>query len=71
MTLQDKTKYQVMLKINGGEPFTSKRSWLVKQTAIDHLKNSLDSGVFAWGTLIKLDLNGALIGCEEYTYEVV
>jgi len=71
MGIADKTKYQVMMKMNGGEPLTSKRSWLNKNTAIEWLKSGLDSGHFEWGTLIKLDLNDSLIDCEEYYYEAV
>ncbi len=66
MTLQEKTKYQVMLKAVGGEPMTSKRSWLLKDNALDYLRKSLESGVFAWGTLLILDINDSLIACEEY-----
>lgn len=71
MTLRDKTKYQVMLKLKDGEPLTSKRSWLVKANALDYLKNSLDTGSFAWGTLLVLNINDSLIDCEEYFYEAV
>lgn len=71
MTLQDKTKYQVMLKLKNGEPLTTKRSWLVKETALEYLKNSLNTGSFAWGTLLVLNINDSLIDCEEYYYEAV
>ena len=71
MTLQDKTKYQVMLRPKNGEPLTSKSSWLVRDTALDYLKNSLDTGIYAWGTLLVLNINESLIDCEEYYYEAV
>ncbi len=71
MSLQDKTKYQVMLKQKDGEPLTSKRTWLVKETALDYLKSSLESGAFVWGTLLVLDINNSLTHCEELYYELV
>ena len=66
MGLADKTKYQVIMKLKDGEPLTSPRTWLSKDNAMEYLKNSLDQGYFAWAALIKLDINSALVGVEEY-----
>lgn len=64
--IADKTKYQVILKLISGEPLTSKRSWLSKENAIKYLEESLDQGLFEWGTLVKLDINDSLIDVEEF-----
>ena len=68
MSIREKTKYQVMLKLKNGEPLTSKRSWVHKPNALEHIKNSLDTGSFAWGALLCLHINGSLIGVEEYYF---
>jgi len=66
MGLADKTKYGVILKEVGGQPLTLERTWLSKKTALQHIFNSLDSGVFSWGTLLTMTINGELIESEEF-----
>lgn len=59
-------KFKVVLKQVGGEPFTTEKEWSVREGAKEYILRSLESGVFAFGSLVTLDADGALLKCDEF-----
>lgn len=66
MGLWDKRKYGIMSCMKGGEPLTSDRTWLNKETALASIERTLEQGCFSWCCLLVFDLEGTLVGTEEY-----
>lgn len=66
MTIQEKKKYGAIVKLAWDGSYLISRTWLVKQSAIDFIMETLADSAFESGSLLTFDLNdGRLLAVED------